>query len=279
MEIQLKNMSYAYRRQPAEALSGLNANLTPGIYLLLGENGAGKTTLLHVIAGLRFPTEGECMIDGSPTRLRLPGILSRVAYMGDNMEFPAGTIEETVACHACFYPDFDMDLLHMLLGRFGLTGFEKLRELSLGNRHKSQLAYMLSLRTPVLLLDEPANGLDIESRQKFQQMIAECVMPDQTVIVSTHTFADLRHLYDGVMILSHGHLLMSERIDRILDRVVFGSGMAAPDDALFSELRLGREHYMRPRADGDPDTDIDYLLLYNALKSPSWSDIVNHINC
>lgn len=278
MDISLQQVSYAYHSKAPMVLDVINAHLTPGIYLLLGENGAGKTTLLHIIAGLRFPVAGKCRIDGADTRLRLPSILSHVAYLGDNMEFPASTVNATVRCHAQFYPDFDPELLARLLANFGLTGDERLRDLSLGNRHKSQVAYMLSLRSDILLLDEPANGLDIESRAALQQMMAECITPEQTVIVSTHTFADLRNLYDGVMVLSHGRLLVAVRIDTILDRLTFGTALLPPPEALYFEPRLGRIHYLRRRTAADTDTDIDYQLLYTALKSEAGQGIADIIN-
>ncbi len=279
MEIKLNNLSYAYHRKAKDALTDLNTFITPGIYLLLGENGAGKTTLLHIIAGLRFATSGECLIDGANAAFRLPSIMSKVAFLGDNMIFPADTINATAACHACFYPDFDPEILHSLLDRFGLTGNEKLRELSLGNRHKSQLAYIISLRPQIMLLDEPANGLDIESRNELQRILAEYIAPEQTVIISTHTFADLRNLYDGVMILSHGHLLLNSRVETILDRIVFGSAVTPPDNVLYFEPRLGRAFYMSPKQSGDEtDTDIDYMLLYNAIKSSASTNIINYLN-
>ena len=278
MDISLQHVSYAYHRKAPRVLHDIDLQLLPGIYLLLGENGAGKTTLLHILAGLRRPVEGRCLIDGAEAGMRLPSIMSHVAFLGDNMEFPASTVNATARCHAQFFPDFDSEMLARLLAAFGLTGDEKLRDLSLGNRHKSQVAYMLSLRTDILLLDEPANGLDIESRAALQQMMAECITPEQTVIVSTHTFADLRNLYDGVIVLAKGHLLTAAGIDTILDRLTFGTAVLPPPEALYFEPRLGRIHYLRRRTDADIDTDIDYQLLYTALKSEAGQSIADLIN-
>ena len=87
MKIQLEDLSLSYGR--VTALDGISATLDPGIHLLLGENGAGKTSLLHLISGLCFPTSGKCMIDGGPTRFRLPSVLSKVFYLEAGMALPA----------------------------------------------------------------------------------------------------------------------------------------------------------------------------------------------
>ncbi len=102
MNIQLENLTLRYGRKVA--LNDLTATIEPGIHLLLGENGAGKTSLLHLIDGLRFPTDGKCLVDGAPTRYRLPSILSKVFYLGAGMPLPARTIEELIKVHARFFP-------------------------------------------------------------------------------------------------------------------------------------------------------------------------------
>ena len=72
--LQLNNVSYSYRKGE-KALDSINVTVPTGLHLLLGENGAGKTTLLHIIAGLRFPEAGECLVDGVDTSLRSPATL------------------------------------------------------------------------------------------------------------------------------------------------------------------------------------------------------------
>lgn len=263
--IELEKLTYAYRKG-TEALSNASASIGGGIHLLLGENGAGKTTLLHLMAGLLYPTSGKCLLDGVAMSLRRPEELSRVFFLGDNMEFPASTIEQMVKVHARFYPTFDAAMLADNLQRFGLTGKEPLHRLSLGNRHKSQVAYALALRTETLLLDEPANGLDLTSRALLQSMIASCVTPEQTVIVSTHIVADLQNLYDGVIVLSKGKLMLADTVEAILGRVAFTVGPVPPVVALYGERRLGMFHSIVKAGPGVESGDIDYLLLFNAIQ-------------
>ncbi len=262
--ITLDQLTYAYRKG-TEALTNASASIGGGVYLLLGENGAGKTTLLHVIAGLLYPTLGRCLLDGEPMSLRRPEEMTRVFFLGDNMEFPACSIEEMTEIHAIFYPRFDPDMLRRNLAQFGLTGKERLDKLSLGNRHKSQVAYALSLCADLLLLDEPANGLDISSRATLQAMFAGSVGPEQTVIVSTHVIADLQNLYDGVIILSHGQIKLADTIDALLERVAFTVSPIPPVNAIYSERRLVTFHSIVKAGSIPESADVDYLLLFNAI--------------
>lgn len=270
MEIALQNLSFRYggRRSPL-ALDGVDAVVGPGIHLLLGENGAGKTTLLHLIDGLLTPTDGKCLIDGGPTHFRLPSVLSKIFYLGAGMPLPASSIAQLVKVHAQFYPEFSAEILDENLREFGIDAKQKLSAMSMGTRQKAAVAYALALRTPILLLDEPATGLDIQSKQKLQRMLARCIEPEQTVIVSTHNIADLQNLYDSLLILQKGRLLLSMSVDDILGRIAFVSTMAAPDsETLYASPSLGANRCIVAN-DGSIASDIDYQLLYLALNEPS----------
>ncbi len=271
MVIELQNLNYSYSKNTL-ALSNITTKLSAGVHLLLGANGAGKTTLLHLIDGLLFPTAGKCLIDGGPTRFRLPSVLSKVFYCGANMEIPAASIDELVKIHSCFFPKFSAEILNTNLADFGIDLWAKFSAMSMGMRQKASVAYALALQTPILLLDEPATGLDIESKQKLQHMMARCIDADSTVIVSTHNFSDLLPLYDSLMILDRGELLLSASIDEISERLAFiTTDGPAPEDALFTLQRFGRNHSVIANP-GDLETAIDYELLYLAIKN-------NHAIC
>lgn len=270
--ITLNQLSFGYFKW-AEALSNVSACIGSGIHLLLGENGAGKTTLLHIIAGLLKPQKGECLIDGSNVADRMPSVSNLVFFLGENMPFPANTINEMAKIHAVFYPTFDPDMLHDNLEAFGFNGSEKLKDMSLGNRKKAQLAYTLSLRTPVLLLDEPTNGLDITSKQTLQNLIARCIDDTQTLIVSTHTVFELQNLYDSIIMLSKGRLLLSMSTFDIIQRLAFRTSPVPPVDYLYKEQRMGLNQFIAPNH-GEDETALNYTLLYNALLSPERDRII-----
>lgn len=275
--IQLNNLSYVYPNG-FTALENITMELTPGIYLLLGENGAGKTTLLHLIGGLRKAVpQQSCTLDGVPTGSRLPSVLSRTFVQTDDIKFPFGNIDMMVKYHAPFYPSFSPEMLRQNLDDYGMTGVEHLDRFSLGNRRKAQLAYVLALRPDVLLLDEPANGLDISSRQTLLYQMARCVGPEQTVIISTHTVWDFKNLFDGVMVLSRGRLVLKADIADLTERISFVSGSEPFENAFFMQQNLGQYQAIVPN-DGTMQTDIDYALLYNAMHSPAASTIANYLN-
>ena len=267
--IKLDNLSYSYNGIQ-KALLDITTEIQPGIHLLLGENGAGKTTLLHGIGGLLTPDRPqECMIDTQDPSLRQPSLMSRIFLVSDDMRLPFPTIHEMVKRHAPFYPSFDAEMLRRNLETFGMTGREPIDSFSLGNRKKAILAYAFSLRPDVLLLDEPANGLDISSKQATLSMMAECIDENQTVILSTHTVADFQQLFDSVMLISAGQLVINMPVWQIVERIDFVSDAFPPENAIYVEQYFGRFRGVVPHTPGNDTTDIDYVLLYNALHSVS----------
>ncbi len=265
--IDLQNLSYSYRRGSL-ALSDITTRIEPGIHLLLGENGAGKTTLLHILDGLLIPSAGTCDVDGYAPARRQPDYLNKVFFLSESFECPFSTINRMADCHAPFYPRFDRERLAENLAAFGLDGSERIKNLSLGMRRKAFVAYALSLQVELLLLDEPANGLDIDSKKELRRMIGRSIPEDGTVIISTHTVHDLQSLFDGVIILSHGQLLLSMPTWEISRRLAFVASTSPLQQALYQEPEGGLFRAVIPNDDA-LDTDVNYALLYSAVMSPS----------
>lgn len=273
--IELRNLSFAYGKG-RNAISDANGTINPGIHLLLGENGAGKTTLLHILAGLRFAQSGECLIDGSDVRRRLPSTMRNLFFVPDNTELLTRTINGMKKIHACFYPNFSAELLEDNLRQFGLTGDERFNNLSLGDRNKTLAAYALSLQTELLLLDEPANGLDINSKKTLRRMIASNCSESQTIIVSTHTVWDLKALFDGLLVMNHGRLLLSRSTEEISRRLCFITSAMPVTDAIYQEQEAGIYRAI-VRNTGNEGTEVDFNLVYSALMSEFAKDIINTI--
>ena len=272
--ISFNDLSYRYGTNNL-ALESITADIPEGIYLLLGENGAGKTTLLHLVAGLlKAIPERACTLDGAPTALREPSVLSRTFFYSDEIPFPYRTIRQMVKHHAVFYPSFDAEMLEQNLADFEMTGNEPIDQFSLGNREKAQLAYVLALHTDVLLPDEPANGLDITSRTKLLRMMARCVSENQTVIISTHTVWDFQNLFDGLLVLGHGSLLINMPIWEIARRVKFVHSFTPVEGAIYQEPDFGQFKAIVPNSDDNETTDVDFVVLYNALQSPASRNLV-----
>ena len=126
--IELNNLTYAYRRGFV-AIDDVTASVSPGIHLLLGENGAGKTTLLRLMAGLLFPSSGECLIDGSPVSSREPSVMKTVFMLPDTTELPTKTIRGFAEIHSRFYPTFSQENFEENLREFNLDGNENYNQL------------------------------------------------------------------------------------------------------------------------------------------------------
>ncbi|MCM1336844.1 MAG: ABC transporter ATP-binding protein [Candidatus Amulumruptor caecigallinarius] len=276
--IELQNVTFKYRKG-AEALRSVSATLHEGTYLMLGENGAGKTSLLKVMCGLIVPQTGRCLIDGLNVDSRSAEALSRVFFLGDETCFPAPDIHSMVLCHAPFYPTFSAEVLRDCLAAFGFTGTERLDRMSLGMRRKAMLAYAISLRTDLLLLDEPANGLDINSKQILARLLARHSREGQTVVVSTHTVQDLEYLFDGLLYISHGEMILDASIECISNALEFATSPMPLDGALYQEAFAGLYRGLLPAIpDAPADSRPDLSLLYNALCSPSRDNILSIIN-
>lgn len=264
--IQLDHLSFAYRHG-AEAICDVSATIEPGIHLLLGENGAGKTTLLRLMAGLLIPSEGRISISGHNPSSRQPSALKTVFMLPDTLTIQERTIRLFAAAHSRFYPTFSQETFEQNLAEFALTGNEKYSELSLGLRHKSLLAYVLALGVDVLLLDEPANGLDITSKKTLRSMLARSVGLEQTAIISTHTVTDLRELFDGAIVLQRGRLLLCLPSWEIASRISCTSSAIPAYGAIYTEQSSGLFHSIMVNDTSEP-ADLDYALLYSALLSP-----------
>lgn len=275
--IELKNLSFRYGHS-FFALRDINATIPSGIHLLLGENGAGKTTLLQVIGGLLFPTIGECLIDGRDVASRRPEVMERIFFMPEDCVFPAKTINAFASMHSQFYPTFNADDLGRNLADFGMTGDEPVAGLSLGMRKRANLAYVLALHCPVTLLDEPANGLDINAKKSLRQMIMRNCGDEQTIIVSTHTVWDLEQLFDGVIVLRQGSMILSKAVYDIAERLSFVTSPGHYPGAWYEEVSMAGYRSIASRNENDPETDVDFNLLYSALMGNNADMIINLIN-
>ena len=162
--IKIENISYGYKSNHP-IFNDISLEIGNGIYGLLGENGVGKTTLIHLLCGLLFPWKGECSIDGMNPAKREPALLSRYFFLPEEMQMPSESISAFATRHSAFYPHFNHKEFEQNLEELKIDRKQKLSAVSYGQQKKAMLAYAFALHTPLLILDEPTNGLDITSRQ------------------------------------------------------------------------------------------------------------------
>lgn len=262
--IELNNIAFSYPKG-MPALIGVSASIGAGIHLLIGPNGAGKTTLLKVMAGLLQPQEGSCLIDGC-SLLKYPQLRNSAFFLAEDCVFPLATISDMAKLHAPFYPNFSMRQLTENLSAFGLHGQEKISSMSLGTRKKANVAYALALGCDALMLDEPANGMDIESKKVLNRLFATNLRPEQAIIISTHSVQSMRMLFDSVSIIRNGNLCLSASVDDITARWAFVKSPCSVPEAIYSEVDLGGYRAIVPNISDIP-TEVDFELLYSAVIS------------
>ncbi|HVA59429.1 MAG TPA: ABC transporter ATP-binding protein [Mycobacteriales bacterium] len=185
----------------------------------LGPNGAGKTTTLRMLLGLVEPTEGSATICGRPYQ-ELPDPLHRVgAVLEASSAYPGRTARNHLRIQALAgqVPSTRVD---EVLDLVGLTSAARRRvgEFSLGMRQRLGLATALLCDPEILILDEPANGLDPEGVRWLRDLLHGLAGEGRTVLVSSHILAEVAQTVDSVVILNSGHLVAQSTLDELTTR-------------------------------------------------------------
>jgi len=189
----------------------------------LGPNGAGKTTALRMLLGLVRPDRGTATIDGRSYR-DIPAPTSVVGAALDASGFhPArsGLAHLRVYCAVAGYPPQRADEVLELVG-LSNVGRRKIGGYSLGMRQRLALAVALLGDPKVLVLDEPANGLDPEGIVWMRRLLRDLAAEGRTVLVSSHVLTEMQQLVDEVVIISAGSLLYQGAVDGDLEELFFG---------------------------------------------------------
>ena len=268
--LNIKNLSFRYRRG-SDIINKMNLELQPGgIYGLLGSNGAGKSTLLYLIAGALTPSGGEVTFNGINTRRRLPETLCDIFLVSEEFTLPAISLSEYVKLNAPFYPRFSHDDLTRNLQMFDLTPELNLGALSMGQKKKVLMSFALACNTSLLLMDEPTNGLDIPGKSAFRRFIASAMTDDRTIIISTHQVRDIDRLIDHVMIMRDSQIQFNHTVSEIQERLSFDTttDREVIDQALCSIPGIGGTAVVLPNTDGN-DSEINLEVLFDlAMKQP-----------
>ena len=220
--IKLTNLEAGYK-QKNPVLSAISTRIEVGnIYGLLGSNGVGKTTLLHTIAGVLDPLSGEIDVMGHTPSAHTRQFFEQIYYITDEVELPAMSLEGYIGTYAKFRPGFSREQMQSYLERMNFTFGVRLNKLSLGNRKKFIIAFALACNTPLLLMDEPTNGLDIESKRQLRSILASLDMSNRAIIISTHQIADLEQMLSHILIIKDKQLIVNTSLDNAAQRLAFG---------------------------------------------------------
>lgn len=203
--IQGLNKSYGKKR----VLKNMNLNLSSGkIIGLLGPNGSGKTTLIKILNGLLKDYQGVIKIDDQPIGVHSKEIIS---YLPDEPYFESWmTTSDAIHLFHDLYKDFDLDKVLSLMERMNIEKDVKIKELSKGMKEKFQLALVMSRKAKIYILDEPIGGVDPAARDFILDVILNNYAEDAIVLLSTHLISDIEHIFDEVIFLKNGEVILHE---------------------------------------------------------------------
>jgi len=216
--LELQNLSKTYSN--GRGMHGTTFIMKPGdVTGLLGANGAGKSTVMKLISGLLAPDGGTLLHHGKGTTESMRPLLRDVGFMVEQPEaFGYLTAMENLAQKARFYRN-GMASAELALQQVGLANHrhEKVKTFSMGMKQRLGLAFALTGDPSLLVLDEPTNGMDIEGRTDFRELLL--ALRDNrglAILLSTHLVSELEQLADGVVVLHEGRQIATSGMQQIL---------------------------------------------------------------
>lgn len=200
-------------------LDGVTFSMRAGeVIALIGRNGSGKTTLINLTMGMLFPHRGRVRVFGmSPTEEPV-AVKRRIGYVSEDQVLPPGaTISELLAFHRYLFKSWDPMLERDLLHRFGLAKNDaKIGKLSKGQARQVALLCAVCHRPELLILDEPAGGLDPAARREFLETSIQLLNRDGTaILLSSHHMADVERLGGRALLLDKGKVRIDSELDEL----------------------------------------------------------------
>ncbi len=235
-----------------DVLRDVNLELEEGkIYGLIGRNGAGKTTLLSILTAQNPATAGSVLLDGQPV-WENPEALKQMCFSRELGAMSANSasalkVKEYLRVASIYLPCWDQKMADRLVREFHLDVKKRINKLSKGMMSMVTIIVALASKAPFTFLDEPAAGLDVVARERFYQLLLdEYTETGRTFVLSTHIIEEAADIFEEVIILDQGQLLLKENTQELLERSYLISGHEREVDgatALLTthhEERLGR---------------------------------------
>ncbi len=214
MQLRVENLTRTFGS--VQAVADVSFALLPGrVYAFVGPNGAGKTTTMRILATLDEPTAGEALLDGTSI-VEFPEVArAAVGFMPDTLPAHSDiTVHEYVDFFARAHGLRGPQLRNALASVQDFTGLapmrdKTLRTLSKGMRQRVSLARALVHDPQILILDEPAAGLDPRARVEFRELVRMLGTGGKTLLISSHILSELSEICTDVLIIEKGRLLDS----------------------------------------------------------------------
>ena len=243
-----ENISKQYKKK--EVLHDINLTIEQGkIYGLVGRNGAEKTTLLSIMTAQNPATGGTVTLDGMPVwenqkaldHLCFSRELNTLSVLGPNTI----KVKEYLQMARTYFPNWDREMEQRLVAQFELNTKKKISKLSKGMLSMVTIIVALASKADITILDEPVAGLDVVARDDFYRLLLEeHEATGRTFIVSTHIIEEAANVFEEVIFLKDGEILLKENTQELLDRAVHVSGLAEEVDNACANLEIHHAEQM-----------------------------------
>lgn len=209
------------------------------VYGFLGRNGAGKTSLLSILASFREQTSGSLTINGEAP-FENPNVMQQVAFIySKDYKEESDNIKEILEGVERYRPHFDKEYAQHLTQKFHLPLNKKVKEFSKGMQSALNVTMGLACRAPITIFDEAYLGMDAPTREIFyQELLEDQAKHPRIIIISTHLVSEMDYLFEEVLILHKGSLVLQEEYESLISKGVSITGAANEVDEFVQSMKL-----------------------------------------
>lgn len=236
--IEISNL--AKRFGPVRALDGLDLAVSPGeVYGLLGPNGAGKSTTIKIVCGLMEPTSGSVRVAGFSPVENPVEVKTKIGYVAENPVLYESLSPRDFFEFVASVRGIDSSSANRIVGQladaFDLSQYfdSPIATLSMGTKQKVAVISSLIHRPPILLLDEPLNGLDAKSGRILKDLISIHTQNGGAVLFSTHVMEVAEHICTKIGIIYQGKVVAEGSLDQLRS---LAGGKSATLEEVFLKL-------------------------------------------
>ena len=215
--LEIKNLRKSYKDFN---LNNVGFELPRGYIMgLIGPNGAGKTTIIKLIMNLIRRDNGSISVFGKDVIGAEAEVKSNIGFVYDTPKFHIDIrLRDIAAATAMFYKEWDNNRFNELITEFNLDLKAKPRKLSHGQKTRFALAMGLSHNADLLILDEPAAGLDPVFRSRLMTILQEYIQGgEKSILLSSHIISDLEKIADYITFINYGEIVFSQSREQIND--------------------------------------------------------------
>ncbi|MBT9442507.1 MAG: ABC transporter ATP-binding protein [Acidovorax sp.] len=221
VSFQAISKTFATPKGPFQALNQVNLDIEEGEFFgLLGPNGAGKTTLISILAGLARASSGRVLVQGSDVQADFAEARRKLGVVPQELVFdPFFNVRESLRIQSGYFGVKNNDAwIDELLENLGLTdkANANMRQLSGGMKRRVLVAQALVHKPPIIVLDEPTAGVDVELRQTLWHFVARLNKEGHTVLLTTHYLDEAEALCGRIAMLKSGQIVALNRTSELL---------------------------------------------------------------